>query len=310
MRILVLGAGGVGGYFGARFVQGGTDVTFLVRENRQKQLVDGLKVASPLGDFTIPVKTIVASDHTDPFDIIVVACKSYGLAGAMDAIAPHVRERTVILPFLNGLSHMNLIEERFPTALVWGGVAHIAAMLEDDGTIRQFTDVHTLIVGNRNGQEASDELVDSFVAGAAAAGVNAIRSRSIEQDLWDKWIFLTALAGGTCTMRADIGTILQADNGQAFLHGLFDECVAVADNAERRPTQEALEFYRDFLSGSYPNLTASMLRDMEHGGPTEADHIVGDMVRHARDAGVATPCLEVAWTHLQCYETARQVGDN
>src|SRR5690606_1118860 len=136
MRIMILGAGAAGGYFGGRLAAAGEDVTFLVRENRARQLADGLRIESPEGDATVPVKVVTPGQDAPHPDIIMVACKSYGLTGAMEAIAPHIRSETVILPVLNGLNHVPLLASRFSEAYVWGGVAHSGATLGPDGSVR------------------------------------------------------------------------------------------------------------------------------------------------------------------------------
>lgn len=119
MRVLMLGAGGVGGYFGGRMVEAGSDVTFLVRPKRAEQLRGGLRIESPHGDAVIPVITITGSDQPDrPVDVIVLSCKAYGLAGALEAIAPYVGKGTPILPLLNGLNHIEVAQQRFPEAVV------------------------------------------------------------------------------------------------------------------------------------------------------------------------------------------------
>lgn len=305
MRVLVLGAGAVGGYFGGLIAQSGADVTFLVRKQRKKQLEDGLRIVSPLGDATIPVSTITEGEAAGHFDLILLTSKAYGLAGALQAIAPHVAEGAAILPFLNGVAHMQQIEETFPAAIVWGGTAGIAATLAEDGTIHHLNKLKNLNVGIREGQQSSIEAAKAFVNIAVSAGINAVYSETIEQVLWDKWIFLTTLAGGTCLMRASIGDILKAEQGETFLLGLFEECTAVATAEGRRPDDGNMANYRSFFVDRTSTLTASLLRDVEQGGQTEADHIVGDMARRGKVHGLATPNLDLAWTHLQCYELSR-----
>jgi 2-dehydropantoate 2-reductase len=304
MRIMVLGAGAVGGYFGGRLAAAGEDVTFLVREGRARQLADGLRIESPHGDATVPVQVVEAGQAAPTPDIIMVACKSYGLWDAMEAIAPHIRSETVILPVLNGLNHIPVLASRFSEAIIWGGVAQIGATLAPDGTVRHMSDFHALTVGPR-GDDGTIVLAERFVEALQRAGTQGRLSRHIIQDLWDKWVFLAALAAATCLVRAPVGRILAAD-GERLVLALLDECTRIAEAEGHRPAEEPMRRYRQILTAPGSEMTASMQRDMAAGGPTEADHIIGDLIRRGDAHGIDTPMLAVAWTNLQVYEAGRQ----
>lgn len=304
MRILVLGAGGVGGYFGGRLAQAGEDVTFLIRENRARQLAEGLRIESQFGSASVPVQVVEAGQAAPTPDIIMLACKSYGLTEALEAIAPHIRSETVILPVLNGLNHVPLIASRFSEAVVWGGVAHIGVTLAPDGTVRHLNDIHRLTVGPR-GDDGTIVLAERFVAALVRAGTDGRLSGDIIQELWDKWIMLAPLAAATCLMRAPVGRIVAADHGERLMLDLIDECVRIAEAEGHRPADARLDATRRMLTQQGSAFTASMLRDMEAGGPTEADHVIGDLLRRGAAHGVATPTLDVAWTNLQVYEAGR-----
>ena len=132
-KILVLGAGGVGGYFGGRLAQSGAHVTFLVRPARREQLQrDGLRIVSPLGDLTLPVRTVVADELSAGYDLVILTCKAYDLDSSMDAIAPAVQGSCTVLPLLNGLVHLERLDERFGRAQVLGGSCAIDVTLLDD----------------------------------------------------------------------------------------------------------------------------------------------------------------------------------
>ena len=307
MRIMVLGAGAVGGYFGGRLAAAGEDVTFLVRENRARQLADGLRIESPVGNVTVPVPTVKPGEAAPRPDIIIVACKSYGLTGAMEAIAPHIRSETVILPVLNGLNHVPLIASRFSEAYVWGGVAQIGATLAPDGTVRHLNDFHRLTVGPR-GDDGTIVLAERFVEAGQRAGFDARLSRDIVQELWDKWVMLAPLAAATCLMRAAVGRIVATDHGERLMLDLVDECARIAEAEGHRPADDRLGATRRMLTTPGSDFTASMLRDMAQGGPTEADHVIGDLVRRGAAHGLETPMLAVAWTNLQVYEAGRAAG--
>ena len=305
MRILVLGAGAVGGYFGGRLAAAGEDVTFLVRGDRARRLAaDGLRIESSYGDATVHVQVIEAGQAAPRPDIIMLACKSYGLTGALESIAPHIRSETVILPVLNGLNHVPLIASRFSEAIVWGGVAHIGATQSPDGRVRHLNDVHRLTIGPR-GDDGSIVLAERFVEAGARAGYDSRLSRDIVQELWDKWVMLAPLAAATCLIRASVGRIVAADGGERLMLNLVDECARVAEAEGHRPAGDRLDATRRMLTQPGSAFTASMLRDMEAGSPTEADHVVGDLVRRGAAHGLETPVLAIAWTTLQAYEAAR-----
>ncbi|MFK7945014.1 MAG: 2-dehydropantoate 2-reductase [Paracoccaceae bacterium] len=303
MRILFLGAGALGGYFGGRMAAAGADVTFLVRARRASQLAEGLKIRSPLGDATVAVSTIRAGDSAEPFDIIVLTNKAYGLEGALEAVAPFVTPRTAILPLLNGIAHYDAIDARFPDAVQLGGVAQIPANLTSDGVVSHNGKLQSMLVGPRRG--GPGDMAEAFVAAAEAGGIDAKISDDIEQELWDKWVFLATLAAATTLTGSNIGAIMETDYGQDAVLGLLAEATAVSKAADRLPAENKMSFYRGQLTKPGSPFKASMQHDIEAGNPTEAAHIIGDMIRRGADLNVATPLLKTALTRLQVYEAAR-----
>lgn len=157
MRILVVGAGAVGGYFGGRMALAGQDVTFLVREGRANELAEnGLVIKGPRGEVKLSsVKTVLTSQIDAPYDLILLSCKAYDLDGAMDAFAPAVGASTTILPLLNGMRHLDRLGERFGRASVLGGVCLIAATLDATRAIVQMTDMHAIVFGEPDGARSA-----------------------------------------------------------------------------------------------------------------------------------------------------------
>lgn len=305
MRILMLGAGGVGGYFGGRLADAGSDVTFLVREGRAKQLADGLRIESPHGDANVPVKFITRHAPDDEFDVIVLACKAFGLEGALEAIGPFVSDGVPILPLLNGFRHIELIERKFSNAVVWGGSAGIAATLTAGGVVRQMIPTQVIAAGVRQGQIESKPRLETLIGELSGAGIDAVLSPDIELALWEKWTFLATLAASTCLMRGSVGEILATDDGERLLADLYDECNQTATAEGWPPGPNPAQDYRAALFDRAGTMTASMMRDMDAGGPTEADHILGDMIIRAERNGVETPMLRIAYSRLQLYENQR-----
>lgn len=310
MRILILGAGGTGGYFGGRLAQAGVDVTFLVRPARAGQLArDGLVLRSPLGDACLPVQHVTAEAlpalaAARPFDLVILSCKAYDLDSAIDAIAPAVGAGTAVLPILNGLRHYAALDARFGRAAVLGGLCFISATKDSDGAVLHLGKPARLTFGERDGAVLTPR-VEAFAADCARAGIDHVASVSIGQEQWIKYSFLAALAAVTCLLRADIGTIAASDDGQAIARGLHEECLAVARAAGEPVPAAAQDTARAALTQPGSTMKASMLRDLEAGQQVEAEQIVGDMLARARAAGQSAPLLQVAYCALQTYQAQR-----
>lgn len=306
MRILILGAGATGGYFGGRLLQNGRDVTFLVHARRAAQLAQtGLHIASPCGDAQLAdPPTMLAADLGSPFDLVVLSCKAYGLEQAMEDIAPAVGSNTLILPLLNGMCHLNLLDARFGAERVLGGRCMIAATLDEDGSVRHLNQTHGLTFGDR-GNSASG-CVQQATAALTGAGFDARASATIVQAMWDKWVFLASLAGITCLMRGSVGDIVAAPGGKATALALLDECLAVAAQAGYPLSEAGVQRAAKILTEPGSSLTASMLRDMLHGHAIEADHVIGDMLSRAGKTG--KPLLAAVYARMKLYENSRTQG--
>jgi len=309
MRILILGAGGTGGYFGGRLAQSGADATFLVRPARAAQLArDGLSIRSPLGDAAFPVAhatvdTLPAHVARAPFDLVILSCKAYDLDGAIEAVAPAMTPGATLMPILNGLRHYGPLDARFGRGNVLGGLCFISAAKAADGGILHLGRPASITFGERDGGMSAR--VGAFAAVCAAAGIEHTASEDIAQEQWIKFSFLAALAAGTCLMRASVGDIVASRGGSAFMAALHDECLAVAA-AEGQPIPtEARDAARAGLTAAGSDVKASMLRDLEAGHRVEAAHIVGDMLDRASAHGIDAPHLRAAWVHLQCYGIGR-----
>jgi 2-dehydropantoate 2-reductase len=272
MRILVIGAGALGGYFGGCLVRAGRDVTFLTRPRRAAQLArDGLQIISPHGDFTVSAATVLADAVGAPFDLILVGVKSYSLDEAMDQFAPAVGPNTAILPVLNGMGHLDRLSARFGAGHVLGGMANISAGVDAEGRIVQFIPLHDLVFGEMSG--GSSERTRRLQACFEGAGFSARASDAVMQAMWEKFAQLGLGAGITCLMRASIGDILAAPGGREAMFELFDECCAIAAAAGFRPRPAHIEFVRTLITTEGSPLKWSMLRDIERGSTTEGEHI-------------------------------------
>ncbi|HYC03600.1 MAG TPA: ketopantoate reductase family protein [Azospirillaceae bacterium] len=301
MRILILGAGATGGYFGGRLMEAGENVTFLVRPKRQQQLREtGLVVLSPKGDIRLPAQTVTRI--AKPYDLVLLSAKAYDLDSAVEAIRPAVGEGTLVLPLLNGLAHLERLDAALGAGRVLGGLCNISVTLEPDGTIRHLPSGHKLIFGARYAAQEAGAAAAMASLGKSAAEV--IHSPDILQDMWEKWVMLATLAGGTCLMRGGISDILTA-GGEGFLLGLLEECRSVAAAEGRPPREAAMAACAKLFTDRAEPMVASMLRDIRRGGATEGEHVLGDLVRRAKSHGVPVPRLESALLHVRTYEALR-----
>jgi 2-dehydropantoate 2-reductase len=309
MRILVVGAGAIGGYFGGRLLNAGRDVTFLVRERRAAQLAQtGLNIRSPNGDLSIANPPLVlAKDIREPFDLILLSCKAYDLDGAIESIKSSVGPDTAILPMLNGMHHLDVLETQFGAHSVLGGQCVAAVTLDADGTVVHLNKLHSMTFGERSG--GTSARLDALTAQLSGAQFDAIASQNILQSMWEKWTFLATLAAGTCLMRAPVGDIIAAPGGQKLLLDLFDEARDIAAANGYPPGEAAVTRTHSMLTEAGSTITASMLRDLENGARIEADHVVGDLIARAKAADVQdTPILSTAYAHLKAYESRRDHG--
>jgi 2-dehydropantoate 2-reductase len=305
MRILVVGAGAIGGYFGGRLLQAGRDVTFLVRPRRAAELAEaGLVIKSPNGDVTLKNPPTVQADKlTEKFDVVLLSCKAYDLDDAIKSFAPAVGAQTAIIPLLNGMQHLDVLDGRFGRERVLGGLCAIAVTLNDKREVVQLQPMQFLNFGERDGK--LPDRVRAIADVMASGEIGAVASETILQEMWEKWVFLASLAASTCLMRAAVGHILAAPGGKDFILGVLDECSAVAAAEGHPPSGPFFERARGMLTTEGSQMTASMFRDIKAGAPVEADHVIGDLIARGDAAKVPVPRLRTAYTHLKAYETQR-----
>jgi 2-dehydropantoate 2-reductase len=305
MRILVVGAGAIGGYFGGRMLQAGRDVTFLVRPRRAAELASaGLVIKSPNGDVTLKNPPTVQADKlAEKFDVVLLSCKAFDLEDAIKSFAPAVGPQTAIIPLLNGMLHLDVLDRKFGPERVLGGLCAIAVTLNEHREVVQLAPMQSLNFGERDGQ-LSDRV--RAIAGIMASGkFGSVASEHIVQEMWEKWVFLASLAASTCLMRTSVGNILASPGGKDFILGMLDECSAVAAAEGYPPRAPFLERTRGMLTAEGSQLTASMFRDIKAGAPVEADHVIGDLMARGDAGKIPVPKLRIAYTHLKAYEKQR-----
>lgn len=306
MKILIVGAGALGGYYGGRLLQAGRDVTFLVRPHRVEQLkrTGGLDIQSTAGDFHLSDPPLVTADRLDgPYDLVVLACKSTGLESCMHDIGPAVGPETMIVPMLNGMRHLDLLIRRFGESVVIGGYASISATLDPEGRILHLSPQHLFEYGERDRSKTDRILrLDRTVKNAV---FEAVLSEDVIQKMWEKWIIILTMAGSNCLMRAAVGDIVRAGAGEVPMD-LLRESIAFAASCGITTDDDFLDRQRNMFSNSDSVHTASMLKDIEKGLPTEADHIFGDLLARVPEPEKENyPMLRLVYRHLKSYEVRR-----
>jgi 2-dehydropantoate 2-reductase len=301
MRILIVGAGAVGGYFGGRLAQAGRDVTFLVHPARARQLSrDGLRIISPHGDAVLTPKLVTADKIDTPYDFVFLSVKAYALEAAMNDFAAAIGRETMILPVLNGMRHIELLAKRFGEHAVIGGVCLVATDIDGQGRIVQLADVQQLVYGERSGETTPRlKTLDATLQGA---GFDARLSPDIMQEMWEKWVQLASLGAITCLMRGTIGEIVAAPGGTELSIDVLNESAGVATACGHKPSEDFLSRNAAAMTTSGSQLTSSMYRDLRKGAPVEVDHILGDFIERGAAHGVATPLLQAAFVNLWIYQ--------
>jgi len=309
MKILVLGAGGTGGYFGGRLAQAGADVTFLVRTKRAGQLAaDGLIIESVSDRAAFKVNTVSAETVQPHYDIVLLSCKAYDLDSSISAISGAMHETTCVVPLLNGISHLDALDAAFGRARVMGGSCQIFATLAADGVVKSLGDVQALLWGPREPNAAQVAASAELANWYGKTNVMWTASDNIVQDMWEKIVFLSTFAGMTCLMRGNVGEILATDDGKALMQRYVDSTIAVATAEGFPPRDSRVERFLKVLNSVGSPVTASMLRDLEAGNEIEAAHIVGFMLNKARQHKIDDTLLSIAYGHLQTYRNRRAAG--
>jgi 2-dehydropantoate 2-reductase len=308
VKILVVGAGAVGGYFGARLAQAGRDVTFLIKPNRVEQLQrDGLRIVSPHGDLTLQPQTVTTGDIHGPYDLIFLSVKAQALDQAIKDMAPAVGPDTMIFPVLNGMRHMETLVRSFGEHAVLGGVCMVSSDIDNQGRIVQMSPMQKLIYGER-GSERNEETtprIRSLDETLRGAGFETELSTSIVAAMWHKWVFIAAFGLVTCLLHGSIGEVNEVPGGERVALDALEECAAVAAACGFALPPAFLDGLRTQMTAKGSKFTSSMYRDMEKGASVEVETILGDLLAHGQKHGLETPLLQAGCVRLRVYQNAR-----
>ncbi|MBO0875757.1 MAG: 2-dehydropantoate 2-reductase [Pseudonocardia sp.] len=300
MRILVVGAGATGGFFGGRLARAGRDVTFLVRPGRAAVLRErGLRIVGP-DERTVIEPTLVLADQIDgPYDVILLGVKAAGLDTAIADLAPAVGPDSRVVPMLNGMRHVDVLAERFGERAL-GAVAKVMTTIDENGDIARLGDLSSLSYGSLDGRP--DPRLDAVHSGFSGAGFDTSISADIVGDMWSKWVFIASIGTVTCLMRGTIGDVNAVPDGTGFAEAVVAESAAVAAAAGHPVPDAELKAISATVTAQGSPVASSTYRDLMAGLPVEAEQIFGDLVARARRLGVPTPLLDLATLHLRVHQ--------
>ncbi|MEX5256730.1 ketopantoate reductase family protein [Kocuria arenosa] len=303
MRTLIVGAGATGGYFGTRLVHADRDVTFLVRPQRAEQLRNGLRVYGPGYDETVPVRTVTAQQLDGTYDLVLLMVKAWCLEAAMDDVAPGVGPDTTILPLLNGMAHLDRLNQRFGRDAVLGGIVRVVCTMTPDGSVYQMKPHASLTFGAQDGRPA--ETLSRIGRELTAPGFRTILADDILASMWYKWAFITAGGTITCLMRGTIGHIIAAEGGKKFVLDVIQETERVAEAAGYAPSAAAHASSLEMFTETGSVFTSSLYRNVIAGTAHEGEHLLGQYVAVADRLGVDVPLTRLALTQLRVHDQAR-----
>lgn len=309
MKIAIIGAGGVGGYFGARLIQSGTEVSFIARGAHLAAMrKDGLQIANT-DDDDFHIAQIDAADdpaQIGPVDLILLAVKLPDTAAAIATLKPLFKSATRIVSFQNGVQNDEPLRRAFGDAAVLGGVAYISAFIDRPGVIRHVGKMQKLVFGEFDGRRSSDAL--AFLAACERAGFDAELAEDIQRRIWEKFVLLVGLSGATSTIRQPAGPIRQNPLARKFLFDLMQETVDVGRTLGISLAADYAKDRLHFVDGLPASMSASMHHDLEQGKRLELMWLSGAVVELGAKAGVATPANRAVRDILALYADGRPVA--
>jgi 2-dehydropantoate 2-reductase len=304
VRFLIVGAGAVGGFVAARLLDAGHNVTVLARPHSAELLrQDGLRIASHDGVSVLRPAVVTADELTAGYDGIVLAVKSEALGGVMADIESAVKPPAVIVPFLNGMSHVEPLIGSFGSAVL-GGVLRVATEREDDGTIRVLAPLFEVEIGELDGSPTAR--VDGIASAFRDAGADVTVPADIVGAMWTKWVYIASIGAVTSLMRAPVGEIVAVPGGERFARSVLAEAAAVAAACGHPVPADQLSATEDALTAAGSSATSSLSRDLIAGRRTEVEAVLADLAARADAVGIGTPLIDLTVLALRIHN--RQIG--
>ncbi len=299
MRIAILGAGGIGGYYGALLAHSGQDVTFIARGAHLAAIqARGLRVESVHGDLEVqPAQATDDPADVGPVDLVLVTVKSYDLESAAESGRPLIGPRTMALPLLNGLDAAERLAAIWGEEHILAGLTHVSSSIAAPGLVRQVSPVRRITFGERDGglspraQKVRDVLL--------AAGIEVVLTQAVDVALWDKFLFIASISGVCCIARQPIGPVLHTPETRQLYVRALQEAEAVARARDVALPTDIVAKTMELTEKFAPTTRPSLLVDLEAGHRLELEAMNGTVVRYGRRAGVATPVHEVIYAALK-----------
>ncbi len=288
MNIVVIGTGGVGGYFGGKLAKAGFDVTFIARGRHLQAIKEkGLQVKSILGDFTVNVKaTDNINDIKNP-DLVILGVKSWQVLEIARQLKSVINFRTMVLPLQNGADNADILLSVLPKENVLAGLSKIVSKVESPGVINHFAFEPEIIFAEYNNENT--ERIKEVKSVFDKAGFKNTLSKDIQLDIWRKFLFITMVSGIGAITRVIYKYLQQSDEIKEIIRKTGEEVVAVANAKGILLKKQDIEFSMQSFINSAPNTTASMQRDMMEGKPSELENFNGYIVRQGKLLGIETP---------------------
>lgn len=290
MRVAIVGAGGVGGYFGTRLAEAGNEVTFVARGRHLEaiRVNGGLVVRSPLGEFRAPSDRFVpALADVGPADVVLVAVKLWDTEGVAAGLRDLAAAGARVISLQNGVRKDAVLREHLPPQAVWGGVCYISAVIEEPGVIAHRGSMQKMVFGPYDGEDGAR--AEEFREVCAKAGVDAEVSADIARDVWEKYVFLTGLSGTTSAVRQPIGVVRRDPATRALLRDVMAEAAAVGRASGVHLDESFVEERLAFCDTLPAAMTSSMHNDLEQGNRLELPWLSGGVADLGRALGVPTP---------------------
>ena len=308
LRIAVMGSGGVGGYLGARLVQGGADVTFVARGAHLAAMrANGLAVESEHEPIRLPRVNATDDPRTiGPVDIVLFSVKLWDMESAAHSVLPIVGPETGIISFQNGVQKDDALRKLFGADAVMGGVAYMATTIGRPGVVVQTGVMQRMIFGEYDGRRSPR--AEALLAAALRGGVKAEISDDIRRAIWEKYVFLVGLSGGTTSVRLPLGPIRNHPRTRQLLLDLMRETAAVGRAQGVALPEDYAEQRLAFIDGLPADMTSSMHHDLERGQPLELRWLSGGVVEMGAELGVPTPVNRSVYDVLVLHADGRGSG--